>query len=444
MRLTWVQPEDLAPHALVQAAAEGVDVQDLRHEWSAAGGTLAPSVSGASEHPATPAVRRLAEGILERIDERTPRDPALEPAPAARAGGAAVPFAADLGDRLHGGWLGRAVGCLIGKPVEKIPREGIEAIARGTGRWPVTGYFTAHGLDPATAARWPWNRRSAPTSLVETIDGMPEDDDLNFTVLALRLVEAHGTALTTEDVAQAWLDQLPAGRVFTAERVAYRNLLLGVDPADAAWRANPFRHWIGALIRADGYGWTHPGDPSTAATLAAQDARLSHSGPGLEGARWAAALAAAAPVSDGLGPALDTARSVLGPGALAEAVDLGRDLARSGRPTRGALDVLHERYGSLHWVHVLPNAAVIAYALEVGGADLGRSVGIAVAAGWDTDSAGATVGGTIGALLGADALPADLVRPLDDRLATSLPGPPELSVSALAARTLELARGVRP
>ena len=37
-------------------------------------------------------------------------------------------------------------------------------IARATGNWPITGYFTARGLPSDVAARWPWNRRSAPTS----------------------------------------------------------------------------------------------------------------------------------------------------------------------------------------------------------------------------------------------------------------------------------------
>ena len=55
-------------------------------------------------------------------------------------------------DRLLGAWLGRAAGCLLGKPVEKIPRAGIREIAESTGNWPLTGYFTARGLDPDVAA----------------------------------------------------------------------------------------------------------------------------------------------------------------------------------------------------------------------------------------------------------------------------------------------------
>ena len=53
----------------------------------------------------------------------------------------------------RGAWLGRAAGCVLGKPVENIPREGIRAIAQGTGNWPVRGWFTAEGLDPAVTER---------------------------------------------------------------------------------------------------------------------------------------------------------------------------------------------------------------------------------------------------------------------------------------------------
>ena len=62
-------------------------------------------------------------------------------------------------DRVRGAWMGRAVACVLGKPVEKIPRRGIEEILRATDRWPLDRYFTAVGLDPAVSERWPWNRR---------------------------------------------------------------------------------------------------------------------------------------------------------------------------------------------------------------------------------------------------------------------------------------------
>ena len=63
-----------------------------------------------------------------------------------------------------------------------------------TGNWPLEGYFTAIGLDRDVAAAYPWNRASRATSLAENIAGMPEDDDLNYALLALSLVERHGKA----------------------------------------------------------------------------------------------------------------------------------------------------------------------------------------------------------------------------------------------------------
>ena len=273
---------------------------------------------------------------------------------------------------MRGAWYGRAVGCLLGKPVEKLPRAGIEEIARATGNWPIAGYFTARGLPADVAARWPWNRRSAPTSLVENIDGMPEDDDLNFPLLALDLLEAHGADLTTEDVAEAWLANLPAGRVFTAERAAYRNLLDARPIPETATHHNPFREWIGALIRVDVYGWACPGDVRGAAKLAWTDARLSHTRNGLYGAMWAAALCSASLVAGSAAEALDAAGTVVPPGSrLAAAVSLGRrvgaDLAAGAIDDAEALDRLHAELGGLHWVHTLNNAALIACAVEASG-----------------------------------------------------------------------------
>jgi len=452
MRLTWVQPEDLLLHSFVQARVDGADVEHLERRWVEAGGSRQVPVGGAADLPAPPALRSLAAELLDAVDELAPPHH-LELAPVlARIDGvgtSAAPGSAghhgDLADRIHGAWLGRAAGCLLGKPVEKIARAGIEEILRSTDRWPLDDWFTAAGLPAEVAARWPWNRRSAVTSLAENIDGMPEDDDLNFAVLALRLLEQHGSALSTEHVAQAWLDNLPAGRVFTAERVAYRNLLEGTDPERAALVRNPFREWIGALIRADVHGWAHPGDIRSAVASAWVDARLSHTGAGAEGALWAAALASAALVAPTVDAALEAASVVLEPGSpLDVAVGRGTELGRTTASDDAGLDALHAEFGHLHWVHVLNNAATIAFALSRGGGDFGRSIALAVTAGWDTDSVGATVGGVVGGVLGARTLPDRWVKPLDNRLATSLPGPAELAIDELATATSALAaRGPR-
>lgn len=449
MRLSWTQPEDLLPHALVAADLDGRDAADARRRWIEAGGSPEPVVSGASPQPAPEQLRTLARELLTELDELSDPPNLILDEPHdldAILEGVAPPAQPDIADadyvdRVHGAWLGRAAGCLLGKPVEKLPLAGIRAIARNTGNWPLAGYFTEIGLDPAIAAAHPWNRRSRPTSLAENIDGMPEDDDLNFPLIALHLLEGAGRGFTTGDVAQAWLDLLPGGRVFTAERITYRNLLDGYEPEQAGRVRNPFQDWIGAQIRTDLYGWTAPGDPIDAARLAWTDARLSHGRNGIYGAMFAAAASAAAVVGASVDTVLETGLAVVpARSRYAAAVRRGIDLGRGGLDDEAAVDALHEEYGHLHWVHVLNNAALLAFALARGEGDFARTITLAVSGGWDTDSVGATAGALTGAMTGAKQLPGKWIDPLDDRLATSVPGFDGARFSALAKRTTEVSR----
>ncbi|MFE5244758.1 MULTISPECIES: ADP-ribosylglycohydrolase family protein [unclassified Streptomyces] len=446
VRLTWVQPEDLVGHELRQAAQDGRDAGEIERRWYAAGGAPAPERAGASEPAAQPGLRPLAELLLDELallesplaqDEPTglaairaacPRWPAPRTRPA------------DIGpEPLHAAWLGRAAGCLLGKPVEKLPLAGIRALGRATGNWPLGTWFTARGLPAALAAEYPWNRRSAPTSLAENIDGMPEDDDLNYPLLTVLLLQRHGHGFSTCDLARLWLDELPAGRVFTAERIAYRNLLDGIEPPDTARHRNPFREWIGAQIRADVHGWTHPGDPGAAAEQAHRDAVLTHTGNGVYGAMFtAAALAEAAGGETDVHGCLAAGLRVVPPRSrYARAVRLGIATARAERDFDTVVDRLHAAYGATHhWVHVLPNAALLAAALTHADGDFGRSVCLAVSGGWDTDSNGATAGSLAGLLAGrAAALPDRWTAPLKNRLATSVPGFDSIGFDTLAELT---------
>lgn len=434
MRLSWVQPEDLLPHEFAACRDEGRDVTAIEQRWEQAGGSLTPPVTGASPAPANPKLRALAEELLDVL--ALPEYSEELSLPTFDGRPASMPTL----DRLHGAWLGRAAGCLLGKPVEKIPREGIREILMSSGRWPLSHYFTEVGLSAFVGARWPWNRRSARNSLAENIDGMPEDDDLNFALLGMRILETYGRDFTSADVAQAWLDWLPAGRVFTAERVAYRNLLLGLVPPETARRRNPFREWIGAQIRADVYGWVNPGRPDLAAQMAARDAMVSHVRDGVLGAVWVAAMTSAAVTSSTVDEVLDAGESVLPKeGRFTSAVHEARELATQEADWERVVDQLYARHGQLHWVHVRNNASLVAAALAHGKGDFDRSICAAVSGGWDTDSSGATVGSIAGALTGAAGIAPRWTDPLRDTLHSSVAGFDGVTFSELAAWTLRLA-----
>ncbi|MET9610327.1 ADP-ribosylglycohydrolase family protein [Streptomyces sp. NPDC006512] len=498
VRLTWAQPEDLLGHELRQAAEDGRDPGPVLRAWLAAGGRPAPARAGASPAPAPPELRALAARLLTDLDALplpAPHDepdtwPAIQatwppatspaatppgraafpggspaahrPAPAPGPVGAPPPpgpadtnrtpgpgpgagpggrgVEGGLRRRLEAAWVGRAVGCVLGKPVEKLPLDGIRALARATGNWPLDDWFTARGVPAELLAAHPWNRRSAATSLAENIDGAPEDDDLNYPLLGLLLLQRHGKGFTTADVGRLWLDELPAGRTFTAERIAYRNLLQGLEPPLTARHHNPFREWIGALIRADVHGWTNPGDPAAAAAQAHRDAVLTHTANGVYAALFvAAAIAEAAGGRADVHGALRAGLAVVPPRSrLAAAVRFGIRTARDEADFDRVVDRLHTCYGHYHWVHALPNTALLAAALTHADGDFTHSVCRAVSGGWDTDSNGATAGSIAGILAGSpDRIPDRWTAPLKNRLATTVPGFDGIGFDTLAHLTAQ-------
>ncbi|HWL33720.1 MAG TPA: ADP-ribosylglycohydrolase family protein [Gaiellaceae bacterium] len=439
--MTWVQPEDLVGHELRQAREERKNVDDVEQRWFAAGGAPAPG-RGASQEPVAPELRTLALDLLDELDALPRPLAAAEPAGFEEILAAADPAgrleARDLPERIAGAWLGRAAGCVLGKPVENIPRAGIRAIAEATGNWPVRGWFTAEGLPEEVSERWPWNRASRPTSLAENIAGIPEDDDLNFTMLGVALLERCGTGFDALDVAKIWLDYMPAGRIFTAERVAVRNLLEAYLPPETATRRNPFREWIGARLRVDAYGWAAPGDPVAAARMAWEDARVSHTANGAYAAMFMAAAHAASVAGVSPAASADAGLSVVPAGSrLAEALRVARDLA--GLDWEEAVDELYARYDTYHWVHAINNTALVAAALYAFDEDFSGAISAVVQGGWDTDTNGAAVGSIVGAAVGVAGIDERWSAPLGGRFTSSLPGFDGITLDELVGRTIAVA-----
>ncbi|MFN2323001.1 MAG: ADP-ribosylglycohydrolase family protein [Trueperaceae bacterium] len=428
VRITWLRPEDRIEHEFRQLREEGADPSELEARWRA------------SEGEDLDQRRTQALALLDAAVPLRRNDDDLDVLAFVRA--AAAPGSAgfdrdQLARKLEAGWIGRSAGCLLGKPVEKIPREGIREILQSIGEWPLRRYFTARGVPDEVTARYPWNRASLPTSMRENIECMPEDDDLNYSMLNLHVLETHGAEFTTDDVATVWLQMMPVLTVFTAERVTYENLLHYLLPPETALRRNPYREWIGAQIRADVWGWVSPGDPARAAELAWRDARLSHSANGIYGEMFVAAMVARAFTTDDVAAVVEAGLQMIPEDSrLAEAVRFARDLPDRTSDWEEALDLLHARYGHYHWVHTINNAALVTAALRFGGGDFERTICNAVMGGWDTDCNGATVGSIIGVMHGPGAIPERWSAPLRNRVRTSLKGFDDSRLDELAGRTL--------
>lgn len=348
------------------------------------------------------------------------------------------PPPAELANRILGGWLGRIAGCNLGKPVENgdswTPAR-LRAYLELAGAYPLRDYIPA--LDPMPEGfqlhqSWPETTRGR-------VRGSARDDDIDYAILSVWLLERYGSQLTPSLVANAWLSFLPYFRVFTAERAVLVNLLHNVPIAVIGETRNPYREWIGALIRADVFGWTLPGRPGSAVRLVYSDASLSHRCNGIYAAMWAAALVSSACAAATVQEAVEQSFNYVPAGSrLAEALSSVHDLYQTGCTWEVAIGEIWARFGHYSWVHSINNACLITAGLLWGEGDFTATVGLTVQGAWDTDSNAATAGSVVGTVLGADQLPRHFIEPLEDRTRSAVFGYDNSRISELASRTTAL------
>ena len=117
------------------------------------------------------------------------------------------------------------------------------------------------------------------------------------------------------------------------------------------------------------------------------------------------------------------------PSSPTAAIELGRRVAFAGD---GPAEI-RDAYVGMSPVHTVNNLALVAWGLLRGADDFSIAIGDTVAAGWDTDCNGATVGALWG--LTGRPIPAHWTEPWAGRVRTSLAGVGELVVDDLVERT---------
>lgn len=419
---------------LVQRVESGYDVA-----------SLVAAVEGLPEDADTAAVWELYDA-LERAPRRAdwrygePETPEDILASLPSVAGTQTPTVTNLEDRVHGGWSGRIAGCMLGKPVEggkHWTRSHLCEYLTSMDAYPLRDYVPKPDDDvPGYQFRDNWVQTTR-----GRVQGAAMDDDIDYSVIGLHVLETYGRGYTAEDVAAQWMLRLPVMQTWTAEIVAISNVMLGLRPPLTGSRRNPYREWIGAQIRGDIHGWTNPGDPRAAALQAIPDATLSHTTNGIYGEMWSAALVAAAFVAPSARAVVAESLLHVPPRSrLAEAVSSMLQAYDDGLTWEEGVARADLDLGHYHWVHTVNNAAVLAAGILWGEGDFTTTIGLTVQAGLDTDSNGATAGSVCGVMTGAAAIPRHWVDPLEDRIRSAVMGFDNSSISGLAARTLALAR----
>jgi ADP-ribosylglycohydrolase len=348
--------------------------------------------------------------------------------------------------RVETAFLARVAGCILGKPFEYDPTlDELRALLEPHVERPLRDYVTESTYAGARKPQGQWREL-----VRERVRYVAEDDDINYTVLALRLLEQHGREFTPADVRAQWLFQLPVRATFGPERTQL--LAAGIasvldepldgDAVGGGWAdvLNPYDEHCGALIRGDAYGYFAAGDPVLAAELAWRDAATTHRRTGLYAAMFVAAAIAVALVSDPadrLGPVRAALRVVPQRSRFAECVRTSLDLVAGAPDWLAAYRLVHERFPEFTHCRVYQEIGTLFVTMRFAD-DVGHGLGLQVCQGNDTDSFGATAGSILGALLGPAAFERRWFEPFGDRIHLALALEHESSLSALAARMAAL------
>ncbi len=355
-------------------------------------------------------------------------------------------------DKFYGAWLGRCAGCALGKPFERDPFTGgrngtpgwklIYEWFRQAKAYPIKGYAPSESgaADTLGLALEPGSYES----FRENIRYMQTDDDIRYTVLALLLTEKKGLNFSTWDVIDFWQKYLPVGMTFTAERQAYINIPFAVEKygkSDSALQyiatyRNPFREWIGAQIRVDGYAYAAAGNPVAAARMAYTDAVFTHTKNGVYGAMFCAALISLAFVCGDVKELVEKALGFVPKRSRLYAdISSAVQIAENCQSDIELAERIEKEFSDYPTIHTNNNAALCAAAIVFSRGNFEKGVTAAVLGGWDADCNGATVGSVLGAMNGAKAVPNYWKAPLNDTMYSAIPDFHPISISECAERS---------
>ena len=423
---------------LRQSLEEGLDVEQYRDLFNAV-----------QQMPDTDVKARMSDLIYELVLNAPQQAEFAYEEPSDLAGilalckGVKAPQKAEidvekLKQQIRGAWLGRIAGCLLGKPIEGIRTNELHPLLKESGNWPMHRYILS--ADVTQKMRDTFDYEFEYTCFADNIECAPADDDTNYTVMAQVMIDKFGRDFTTDHVAQTWVECQPKYAYCTAERVAFRNFVMGFRPPKSAVYKNPYREWIGAQIRADYYGYINPGDPAAAAEMAWRDAGISHVKNGIYGEMFVAAMIAQAAVENDIEKIIRTGMDFIPhTSRLYESLEKVVDAWKKGLSKEECMGIIRERWNehlTHDWCHTISNAMIVAACLLYGGGDFAASICMAVQEGFDTDCNGATVGSILGMRAGADTIPPYWLEPVHGMLDTQIFGVGRVSIEEVAEKTM--------
>lgn len=287
-------------------------------------------------------------------------------------------------DRIYGGWFGKSLGGMIGAPWKGE-----------------TGHveFDESQLIPAK---------------------IPPNDDLDFPVMWLSVLEQKGPWLRSTDLADAWMEY--CWYPWAAYGMFRKNYRLGLQPPftgqvdNEAWGSG-----IAAVTRSEIWGYVAPGNPMLAADYAMKDGTLDHADQSAGAEQMFAAMAADAFSEKHVRNIVEKHLHFLPKDS---AIRLTTEAAIRAFDKNLTLEEARQRVlllgGTPEATDAIVNVPFTVLGLLYGKGDLWQTLLACLKLGYDTDSTCATAGALVGQVLGYKAIPAPLRETIRDTVVAGI------------------------
>lgn len=305
----------------------------------------------------------------------------------------------------------------------------------------VTGCWTGKNIGGVLGAPFEGQRRFIDVDFYvqDLSKGPPPNDDLDLQIIWLAAVEKFGRRVDAAILGEYWLSFVIPNWVEYG--TGKSNLRAGLLPPISGHIDNVYRNSCGCFIRSEIWACLAPGHPEIAARYAFEDAIVDHSEEGAYGEVFFAALQSAAFVESDYRKLIDIGLSYIPKGSyLAKAIGEAIRCYEAGVPFKEARTRIHNvapgTFG-IQWSKLSElkdssedfaigapgfdapeNCAFAIAGWLYGEGDFGKSICLANACGEDTDCTAATLGATMGIIMGASGLPEKWTEPINDQIAT--------------------------
>eukprot|EP00931_Biecheleriopsis_adriatica_P034476 TRINITY_DN198_c0_g1_i11.p1 TRINITY_DN198_c0_g1~~TRINITY_DN198_c0_g1_i11.p1 ORF type:complete len:1626 (-),score=281.10 TRINITY_DN198_c0_g1_i11:41-4918(-) len=307
----------------------------------------------------------------------------------------------DLRDKIEGYFVGQCVGNFMGLPFE------LEYKGEMMPSEPHTYYDRSNAGDLRLRADWVMDR-------VSELGGAFADDDTDLEFAFLHGVEEFGIDMTYSELATVWKRYIN-DYIWVSNREARNLMEQGLEPPATGMPENNKYWWaIDPQLVNEIWSAFYPGMLEKAVAKAEWSARVTSYDWGLHPTMFYAALYSAAFFVSEVEKLYDIAASfVPADSPYLEGLEDIRAWHAAFSDWRTAWTRVTAKYSSqlfIDGVSAMINGLCGALAFLYGEGDFKKTMGIAIAAGFDNDNQAATLGGLLGVMHGSGKIPRDLTH----------------------------------